>query len=128
MRNNQLGIGAIERQRTTHHYLARQVAGLIEHIVHLRPIDGQQYGVCAVHGFRGAAGPGIVAGLARQSIQLVLSTGVAEDDLMACERQDRADLAAHQPRPQYADFHAESFSEAMSITKRYLTSLLSMRS
>src|SRR5207248_9847154 len=88
----------VHRQGARDDHLARQVAGLSQHVVDPGPVHGQQERVRSLSGLSRCARPRFPFGVPRELLQLLLPAGVAEYHLMSGAREERAELAAHQSR------------------------------
>jgi len=104
---DEIAVVVVHRQGAGHDHPARQISRLIEHLVNARPMHGEQHRIrlCGLARFAVAR---LVPGVARQRLELLLASRVAEGHLVSGSREDRAKLAAHQPRTQNADPHATS--------------------
>src|SRR4029079_18034031 len=83
----------------------RQFARLFQHVLDSRPVHGEQHRVRFPRGLARRAGPRLARGVPCERLELPLAAGVAEHHLMARARQDRSELAAHQPGTENADAH-----------------------
>jgi hypothetical protein len=65
---DEFGVRGIQRQRTTDDHLARQIAGLIQHVVDSGPMDCQQKSIRTLHGLLWSAGSRVTAGVPREPV------------------------------------------------------------
>ena len=122
MRDDELGIVGIHRQRAADDDLARNIARLLQHIGESRPVHGQKERVRAPGGLRRRAGQRVAAGDSRGPLELRLAARVAENHLMPRAREERAELATHQSRAKNADAHGGVlFSGAATPPRFYLS-------
>src|SRR5207247_2394716 len=112
------GVVGIHRERAADDGLARHIACLLQHVVDSGPVHGQQQHVRFARGFTRRAGPRVPLRLACELLQLLLAASVAEYDLVAGSRPERAELPAHQSRTQDANAHVRdpSFFPAARAT------------
>src|SRR2546426_7817569 len=105
MRNDEVGVVRVHRERAAHDDLARQIAGLLQDVVDARPMHGEQYRVRFLRRLVRRARPRFPFRIARELLELLLAVRVAEHHFMPRSRPDRAELAAHEPRTENADAH-----------------------
>src|SRR5207247_4898576 len=72
------------------------------------PVHGQQQHLGFARGVAWCASPRVSLRLAREPLQLLLAARVAEDHVMSGAREERPELAAHQPRTENANSHVAS--------------------
>ncbi len=125
--DHQLGIFLVERQRAGYDHLAGEIARLAEHVAEVRPIHRQQDDVRIARRLGRRAGSCVVAGLARQSFQLLLAAGVAENRTWWPARAKGTELGAHQSRAEDADSHiplplsGRSISEMLGVARPWMS-------
>jgi hypothetical protein len=78
---------------------------LFQDVVDSGPVHGQQQRIGFARGVTWCASPRVSLRLAREPLQLLLAARVAEDHLMSGAREERPELAAHQPRTDNANSH-----------------------
>jgi len=100
---DEVGVIRIHREGAGDDDLARQIAGLLQHIVHAQPVHRQQERVGVARGLTPRASPRVPLRLPCEPLQLLLAGGVAEDHLMSGMRKELSELAAHQPRTENPD-------------------------
>src|SRR6266446_10690787 len=105
MRDDEVGVVRVHRERAAHYDLARQIAGLLQDVVDARPMHGEQYRVRILRRLARCARPRFPFRIARELLELLLAVRVAEHHFMPRSRPDRAELAAHEPRTETADAH-----------------------
>jgi len=103
VREHEVGVVRVHRQRTRDDDRAGQAPRLREHVVDARPVDGEEDGVRPLRGLGRRAGPG--ACRAREARELALGAGIAEDHVVPGACEQRAELAAHQSRSENSDAH-----------------------
>ncbi len=60
-------------------------------------MHGEQDGIRITRGFTRAARPGVALCLTRELLELLPAARVAEDNVVAGTREERPELASHQP-------------------------------
>src|SRR5438105_9548603 len=78
----------------------------MQHVLDARPVHGEQDRIRFLRGLARCAGARLALGVPCEHRELLLAAGVAEYHLMSGSREDRSELAAHQPRTQNANSHA----------------------
>jgi len=106
---DKFGVRGIQRQRATDDHFARQIAGLIQHVVDSGPMDGQQKSIRSLGSLPRCAGSRVTAGVPREPIQFLFAPRVTEYDLMARAREERAEFAAHQSGTENTNSHLAAF-------------------
>jgi hypothetical protein len=73
-------------------------------------VDGQEQCVRISRSVTRGASRGAFAGYSRESFQLPSTMLIAENDVVSRPREDRSELAAHQPRTKNANAHVLSLA------------------
>jgi hypothetical protein len=108
MAYDQRGIGLVHWKRATDNDFAGQITRLLQYIFHARPMNGQEQRVGTLGGLARRTSPRVLPGIVREFGELRLVVRVAEDDIMPGTREQRAELAPHEARAEYADAHVIS--------------------
>src|SRR5579884_635747 len=105
---DQLGISFVHGQRTRDDEFLSQVPRLPKYVVDSRPVYGNQQHVRFPSRLGGLARASVAASLARELVQLLLTSRIAEYDAMSGARKDGSELRPHQSRTEYANSHVRN--------------------
>ena len=86
---------------------------MMQHIVHTQPVHGKEKSIRILRSLARRARASIAFRILGKLIQLLHAARIAENHLMPGTREQRPELAAHQPRTENANAHA-----ALPISRR----------